>query len=336
MGSAGSTSSLLYQNNGISIDDNDMLYIADTNNHRIVVIRPNSTNASSIIGIGYGSGLNQTNSPYDVALTADAIYVLDSNNYRVVKFFKNGTNPSISTGSTGVSGSSASNTTFGAAVGLVVDNTGAIYVSDTPNFRVLRFPPNSSNGTAGAMVAGTGATGYGWLGLINPREIFVDSSRTLYIADSSNNRIQKWDFQSSHGVTVAGGAGSGSNLNQLSAPNSLVVDDYGQMYIVDKGNNRILRWGPDDCVGDCIAGCSMSAGTRPDQFNSPSSIAFDSQGALYVSDTNNHRVQRFSLMNSASATTMSTGTTTNPPMVAIYDSTGKQDSPKNTSERLFV
>lgn len=330
MGSTGSTLSLLYQNNGIYIDDNDTLYIADTNNHRIVVIRPNSTNASSIIGIGYGSGLNQMNSPYDVSVTADAIYVLDSNNYRVVKFFKNGTNPIIVSGSTSVSGSSASNTTFGAAVGLAVDDTGAIYVSDTPNYRVIRFPPNSSNGTSASKVGGTGATGNGWLGLVNPREIFVDSTRALYIADSSNNRIQKWNFQSSHGVTVAGGNGAGSNLDQLNTPNSLVVDDYGQMYIVDKGNNRILRLGPDDCVGYCIAGCSMSSGTRPDQFNSPSSIAFDSQGALYVSDTNNHRVQRFSLVTSASATTMSTGTTTNPPLVAIYDSTGKQDSPKNT------
>ena len=336
MGSSGSTSSSLSYNSGISIDTNDTLYIADTYNHRVVVIRSGSTNASLIIGTGYGSGLNQTNYPLDVSVTDDAIFVLDSSNYRVVKYFKNGTNPIVVAGNTGASGSSISNITFGTAAGLAVDNVGAIYVSDTPNYRVLRFPPNSSNGTAGAMVAGTGSMGYGWLGLITPQKIFVDSSRALYIADSGNHRLQKWNFQASYGVTLAGTGSGGANLDQLNTPNAAVVDGNGYLYIADKGNNRIIRWGPNDCVGECIAGCSRTAATAADQLNAPNSIAFDSHGSLYVSDTNNHRVQKFSLLNSTAATTMSPGTTTSQPMLAIYDSTGKQDSPIETSARTTI
>jgi sugar lactone lactonase YvrE len=285
---------LLYGNRGLRIADNDTLYIADKSNHRIVVIRSGSRNASQIIGNGSGSGVAQMNNPSDVFVTNDAVFVLDSGNYRVVKYFKNGTNPIVIAGNTGAVGTTSSNRTFGTSWQLFVDVYGSIYVSDQSNNRVLRFPPNSLNGTTASIVAGTGASGTAPMQLNTPGGVFVDDSLTVFIADTNNHRIQKWKFAACRGETVAGKVSNGgSTLSQLSSPSSIVVDSNGCLYISDAGNNRILRWATGASVGECISGCSGGAGSSYYQLNSPFTVAFDSQGSLYVSDASNNRVQKF-------------------------------------------
>ncbi|CAF0890170.1 unnamed protein product [Rotaria sp. Silwood1] len=300
-GGSGSTPSLLNSNYGIRITDDNTLYITDRNNHRIVVIFPNSTIAGAIIGSGYGTGLTQMNYPSDIFVTSDGIYVLDTLNYRVLKWWENGTNTTIVAGTTGIVGSTSSNATFSTSYGLFVDDFSYVYVSDGANYRVMRFPPNSTSGTTGSTLAGTGFAGYGRQGFDSPRGIFVDSNRALYVVDTNNHRIQKWNFEVCYGVTVAGTGYSGNSLGQLQNPSSVVVDSNGYMYITDQNNHRILRWAPDACLGECIAGCSMTAGTRADQLYYPFSVAFDSQGSLYVSDTSNNRVQKFSILNNTEA-----------------------------------
>lgn len=65
-------------------------------------------------------------------------------------------------------------------------------MSDYSNHRVLRFPWNSTSGTSGVMVAGTGFEGWSLDQLRLPMGIFVADDGTLYIADHGNHRIQKW------------------------------------------------------------------------------------------------------------------------------------------------
>ena len=71
------------------------------------------------------------------------------------------------------------------------------------------------------------------------------------------------------------------------------------MYIVDQYNNRIQRWAPGACSGECLVGCSRSAGIASDLLYHPQSVAFDEQGALYVSDGNQNRVQKFAVLSNA-------------------------------------
>ncbi|CAF3049562.1 unnamed protein product, partial [Rotaria sp. Silwood2] len=239
--------------------------------------------------------------PSDTFVTSDGIYVLDTKNYRVQKWLKNGINATIVAGITGTPGGTSSNTTFSTSYGLFIDQFGSIYVSDQGNCRILRFPPNSVSGTIGDWIAGTGVSGYGWQGFASPTGIFVDSNQAVYVADTSNHRIQKYNFGACYGMTVAGTGYAGNSLNQLQNPTSVVVDSDGCLYISDQNNHRILRWAPEACAGECIAGCSMTPGTRPDQLNHPSDIAFDSQGSLYVSDTWNNRVQKFAILNGTGA-----------------------------------
>ena len=279
---------------GIAVDQDDTLYVTDSSNHRIVVMRSNSTNASTTFGSGPGSGMNQFNSPTEVVVAGTVIYVLDYYNYRVQKYAKNGTFIAIAAGITSSSGNQNTLNRFGLAYGLAVDSLGYLYVSDGDNHRILRFPPNSTNGTNGVVVAGTGTGGSGPNQLYYPRRFFVDNTRTLYIADTSNHRIQKWPYGACYGITVAGTGSAGTGLGHLYNPIAVKIDQNGYLYIVDQSNNRILRWGSNECMGECIAACSTNnAGSNADRLNAPRDIAFDSKKFLYVADAGNRRVQKF-------------------------------------------
>ena len=143
------------------------------------------------------------------------------------------------------------------------------------------------------MVAGTGTAGSAPWELKLPSKMFVDDDRTMYIADTNNHRIQKWTYGACSGVTVAGTGTPGSTASQLNYPTAVIVDSNQYMYITDLFNHRIQRWAPGACAGECLVGCSGVGGSGLDRLSYPQSIAFDNQGALYVSDAGNHRVQKF-------------------------------------------
>ena len=113
-----------------------------------------------------------------------------------------------------------------------------------------------------------------------------------------NHRIQKWPYGAPLGVTVAGNGASGTADSQLNYPRSIDVDNNGYMYIGDESNYRVQRWAPGACSGECLVGCSRTSGSAPDRLANVKSIAFDSQGALYVSDGAQNRVQKFAILTS--------------------------------------
>jgi hypothetical protein len=68
-GTSGSSLDLLNRNLGLYIADDDTLYIADSNNNRIVLIQSNSTTAVAVIGQGFQSNMTTFNYPIDVFVT---------------------------------------------------------------------------------------------------------------------------------------------------------------------------------------------------------------------------------------------------------------------------
>ena len=278
----------------MQIVDNGTLYIVDRYNHRVVLINTNSTAAAVTMG-SFGTASDQFNEPADVFVTNTSIYVLDQLNYRVQKWPRNGSNGTTVAGILGSVGNTSSNSTFGLSHGIYVDIFDFLYVVDQPNHRVLRFPPNSSSGTNGVVVAGTGTAGAGPSQLNQPCQVSVTSNLTMFITDMFNHRIQRWTVGASSGVTVAGNGTSGTTDRDLSYPRSVIVDDNGNMYIGDESNNRIQRWTSGGCLGECLVGCSRLNGSATDRLGSPQAVAFDSQGALYVSDGNQNRVQKFAI-----------------------------------------
>ena len=125
----------------------------------------------------------------------------------------------------------------------------------------------------------------------SPNGIFVDFNFTLYVADSNNNRIQRFGAGQMNAATVAGNGAPGTIT--LNYPTDIILDDDGYLFIVDRYNHRIVGSGPDGFR--CVAGCSGISGSASNQLYYPQGMAFDSYGNIWVTDTNNRRIQKFIL-----------------------------------------
>ena len=196
---------------------------------------------------------------------------------------------------------------LGTVNGVAVDAAGNAFIVVGGYHVVLRVDAASGMLT---LAAGNGTPGYSGdngpatsAQLNYPQAVAVDASGNLYIADTNNNRIRKV----SAGVitTVAGDGNFGYNGDGMAAtsawlngPDGLTVDSAGNIFIADTGNGRIRRVsggaiatiagnGTFGYNGDNIA--ATSAG-----LTSPSGVAVDSAGNLYIADLGNNRVRKVS------------------------------------------
>ena len=128
--------------------------------------------------------------------------------------------------------------------------------------------------------------------LAYPYGVAVDTNGNAYIADTDNNRIQKWAPDATAGTTVAGGNGVGPYANQLANPKGVAVDTSGNIYIADTNNLRIQKWAPDATEGTTVAG-GNEYGSNANQLAYPNGVAVDASGNIYIADTNNQRIQKW-------------------------------------------
>ena len=192
--------------------------------------------------------------------------------------------------------------------GVAVDPGGNLYIADYNNSRIRKV----SNGVI-TTVAGTGIIGgfaEGFSGdngpatsaqLAFPAGVAVDSAGNLYTADNNNLRIRKV----SNGVitTVAGtgmygfGGDNGPAASaQLIDPQAVAVDSAGNLYIAEANRIRKVSNG----VITTVAGTSSFPGgfsgdngpATSAQLSSPSGVAVDSAGNLYIADTGNNRIRK--------------------------------------------
>jgi len=122
----------------------------------------------------------------------------------------------------------------------------------------------------------------------NPSGIAVDSSGNVYVADTSNSRIQKFD---SSGEFLGKRGSFGSTNGKFNNPSGIAVDSSGNVYVSDSDNNRIQKF---DSSGTFLTKWG-SLGFAKGKFNNPSGIAVDSSGNVYVADTFNNRIQVFGI-----------------------------------------
>jgi hypothetical protein len=255
---------------GIFVNMNNTVYVANRQYSLIQVW---------LEGIITPTTINATYSyPLSIFVTiTDDIYI-NNNNYDVEKWTLNSTN-SVSSLYVG-----------GQCYDLFIDSNNSLYCSLYSSHQVIKRSLNSSDYQT-TVVAGTGCSGCAFNMLYYPRGIFVDSNFNLYVADSSNNRIQLFPSGQSNGATMAG-AGAPETIT-LNYPTDVVLDGDGYLFIVDSDNNRIIGSGPNGF--HCIVACS-GYGSSSDQLAYPQSMAFDSYGNIFVTDQSNNRVQKFLLV----------------------------------------
>src|SRR5947209_7469356 len=179
----------------------------------------------------------------------------------------------------------------------------------TSSYRVLGQPDLRHNGVN--LVRG--------VELRSPFGITLDA-RTgpvhVYVADTLNSRVLAWVDLASYQIgdppsVVLGQPGPDSSVplgigaKGLNAPSGLTVDPAsGDLYVADTGNNRVARFPdpfnnptriePDVVYGQPNFTTRTAAAVSKTSLNLPRGVAFDGTGNLWVADSGNHRVVRFS------------------------------------------
>ncbi len=238
---------------------------------------------------------------------AGEVFVLDSSNLVVRRVDRSGVISSVAGNRTlgrFGDGGQAAQASYSCA-DVVAGPGGVLYVSDPLNHRVAVIKADGTIDT----YAGTGTTGFGGDGgsasdaaLFHPAGLAVDSSGTLYIADSANQRIRG---VSNDGIiaTVAGngeqgfgGDGGPALQATLDNPVAVAVSQDGSIYISDAGNARIRRVHPDGVIttvagnGDTdTPGEGAAAVTAP--LGMPGGLDIAPDGTLVVAIPGAHTVR---------------------------------------------
>lgn len=229
---------------GLDVDGAGNVYVTVTASNQVWKFNP-ATNysfqADTNFGVGgcigltngaIGSDTNEFNGPYDVAVSPDgqAISVSDSGNHRIQQF-------SAASGAYLANfGSQGSNVgQFNSPKGLTYDDGGTLYIVDSVNNRLVL-----AEGSAVMEATGTGGNGLGqFSGALN---ISV-GKRGAYVADASNNRIQKFDLPAQGLFEITSGNVGYAVSTNLNSPAAVAaVDNLTNelFYVADTGNNRVI------------------------------------------------------------------------------------------------
>ena len=324
------------------------LFVADSANSRVVVL-PQSGNgfgpATGVLGQD-ALNLNGVNllegREYDFSAGGDAgiavdlnsspprLYVADTYNNRILGYndlrnIQPGAKADIVIGQPDFqhswvnypsnNGNTPNQSGLAAPTGLLVDSAGNLYVADTANSRVLRFPAPFANYKPGAMekadlVLGQSGFNFSITDASNrtmaaPYGLAMTLFPGLLVSDVVHNRVlffpgTSQTFTSGESATIVFGqpdfvsTGAGNGLSQLSAPHHIATDSDDRLYVADTGNARISIFdhAPTSTPGQpaavaLTAGLSQPRGMYVNLLN----------GDIWVSDAANNAAIRYPAFN---------------------------------------
>jgi DNA-binding beta-propeller fold protein YncE len=151
-------------------------------------------------------------------------------------------------------------------------------------FACFAFCPSAVAEDPPAFVLSFGGPGDG--DLLSPAGVAVDGEGNVFVADSSNHRIQKFTRD---GVFVGKWGTVGSGDGQFRSPQGVAVDAYGNIFVADTGNSRIQKFTSEGMFLEKWG----ASGSGDGQFFSPFGVAVDADSRVLVADFGNHRIQRF-------------------------------------------
>ena len=257
---------------GLAFDPLRRLHIADSKNHRIVIL---DTRDLSVTNLGdYGTTAGQFNQPFGVVLDRSTnLYVVDTGNHRVQK-----RTPAGAWTVWGGTGFGTNAGQFHTPYDAAVDSFTNLYITDRDNHRVQKRTPA---GVWSTFVSNGIADAYVYLA----KGVTVDASNQVVVSDyqypsEQYSRIQLFATNS----VFLGRIGSSTNTEGgLNRPQRMAFGMTNDLYVADMNNNRIVRrsepgnW--QTLLGENV-------------LNHPEGVAWDPRGYLYIADTMNHRVLR--------------------------------------------
>ena len=194
--------------------------------------------------------------------------------------------------------SGTSNSQFSWAYLAGVDKDGNIGVCDiSTNNRIQEFTPTGAfRRKLGGPPAGTGNGQFNY-----PIGLAYDSFSNVYVSDYHCHRIQKFNsnfnFLTKYGRNHGDGT-YGTDNGEFYYPTGITIDSQGNIYVSEFYNHRVqkftsdwvfvTKWGKNNGMGG-----QTSTGSDNGEFNYPIGLAADRFNCIYVADTNNHRIQKF-------------------------------------------
>jgi len=276
---------------GLWVDPVGNIYVSDTGNARIQEILV----AASVFVTWGGSGMavGQFHTPWGTALDpADNLWVADGDNNRLQEL-PAGSGTWITIGGT-ASGTGPGQ--FNDPRYLAFDRAGDLFLTDGTNNRLQELPAGLAATVAANWVTIGGTASGSGPGQFNvPVGIAFDIAGDLYVMDAGNSRIQ--ELPAGEAATVAANWAAfgsyGTGPGQFNAAFGLGTDPSGNLYVADRYNNRIQEL-PAGKAGTVAANWitigGTASGSGPGQFSLPTDVKTDSQGNVYVADSQNNRI----------------------------------------------
>ncbi len=202
-------------------------------------------------------------------------------------------------------GKPAINAPLGQVSSALVDSSGNVYVSDPNNNRVMKISPS---GTL-TVVAGNGLCGLSGndgpataAALCSPYGLALDATGNLLVVERYANRIRKvspagiislFAGTGTAGFSGDGGPATGANLRQ---PMGIALDSAGNLYIAEYYNARVRKVSASGVIttfaGTGASGMGGDGGPATAAKVSPTGLATDSAGNVYIADYGNRVVRR--------------------------------------------
>jgi DNA-binding beta-propeller fold protein YncE len=165
---------------------------------------------------------------------------------------------------------------------VVEDAEGKLYISEFGNEEQSRIRKLTSDGRH---ISSWGTHGTKPGEFLRPRGLAISPAGEIYVADSSNHRIQVFDL---NGKLLRHWGAAGSGPDQMHYPYDVALGSEGSVYVAEFGNNRVHKF---SSTGQSL-GTWGTAGRDPGYLNQPWGVSVDKDGRLFVLDSYNHRIQR--------------------------------------------
>ncbi|HSQ59161.1 MAG TPA: hypothetical protein VLT84_01795 [Acidobacteriota bacterium] len=193
---------------------------------------------------------------------------------------------------------------------LAVAENGDLYLADTGNHAIRKVAAATGVITT---FAGKGSPGYGGDGgpaatarFHGPTGLAIAANGDLYVADRGNNRVRRVDAATGIVTTFAGtgsggfgGDGGPATAARLDRPGGVDVALNGDVYIADTFNHAIRRVAAATGVIATVSGTGAPGHSGDDgpardaRLNAPVSVAASASGEVWVADSGNHAIRRF-------------------------------------------